>query len=124
MFSKHPQTISDYIKTAPKESQGKLREMRAIVEAVVPDAVESIKWAMPAYSYGRILVMFAGFKHHIGLYPTPAALTSMNKEIAGYKTGKGSIQFPLDKPLPKALITKIVKLRVKESVERDGKWRS
>ncbi len=117
-----PTTITEYINAAPKEARTKLREMRACLKKAAPGAKESIKWSSPAFSYKRILATFAAFKTHIGFYPTPAALNAFKKEIAKYKTGKGSIQFPYDKPLPTALITKIMKFRVKESLEKDARW--
>lgn len=123
MISKKPKTIAEYIKAAPKESQKKLREMRAIVSKVAPDAKEEIKWGMPAFSYRRILVIFGAFKKHIGFYPTPSALKSFAKDFSKYKTAKGSIQFPLDKPLPVSLIKRMTKFRVKESKEEDKKWK-
>jgi uncharacterized protein YdhG (YjbR/CyaY superfamily) len=79
---------------------------------------------MPAYSYQKILVTFAVFKHHIGFYPMPSAIEAFAKDLSKYNTAKGSVQFPLDKPLPLPLIRKIVKFRVKESVEGTIKWRS
>lgn len=119
-----PKTVAEYISTAPKESQKKLREMRALVKASAPDATEEIKWAMPMYSYKRILVGFAAFKHHIGFYPTPSAISAFTKELSKYKTAKGSVQFPLEKPLPVALIKKMTKFRVKESKQKDAKWKT
>jgi len=120
-----PKTINEYISGAPKETQARLRQMLATVRSAAPGAIEGIKWGMPALSYRRILVAFAAFRHHIGFYPTPAALKKiLKKDISKYKTGKGSIQFPLDKPLPTVLIRKITKYRVKESLEKDGKWRT
>jgi len=120
-----PKSITDYINAAPKEARQKLREMRAAVRKAAPGATESIKWGMPAFSYRRILVMFAAFQHHIGFYPTPAALKKvLAKDMAKYKTGKGSIQFPLAKPLPTTLIRKITAYRVRQSIEQDGKWRT
>lgn len=79
---------------------------------------------MPAFSYKRILVMFAAFRHHIGFYPTSSAVSAFAKELSKYHTARGSIQFPLDKPLPLPLIRKITAFRVRESVEKDGKWRT
>lgn len=79
---------------------------------------------MPAFSYRRILVTFAAHKHHIGFYPTPSAVNAFARELAAYSSAKGSIQFPLEKPLPVTLIKKITKFRVKESVEQDGRWRT
>ena len=119
-----PQTIDEYISAAPKESRAKLRQMRAAIRAAAPGATESIKWSMPAFSQRRILVMFAGFKHHIGLYPTPSAVKAFAIELARYHTAKGSIQFPLDKPLPVPLIRRITAFRVRENTEQDAKWRS
>lgn len=119
---KKAKTVSEYIASAPKDSRTKLREMRKLVKAATPGSVEGIKWGMPAYSYKRILVIFGGFQHHIGLYPTTSAMQSFLKSLRGYATSKGSIQFPLDKPLPKALIKKIIAMRVKESKDEDVRW--
>ncbi len=119
-----PKNIAGYIQTAPKESQKKLREMLACVRAAAPGAKESIKWRMPAFSYRRILVMFAGYKHHIGFYPTRSAMRAFADELSKFVTGRGSIQFPLEKPLPRALIRKITAYRVRESIEKDKKWRT
>jgi uncharacterized protein YdhG (YjbR/CyaY superfamily) len=119
-----PQSIGEYIDAAPKEARKKLREMRACVRKAAPGAKESIKWRMPAFSYRRILVMFAAFKHHIGFYPTRSAMSAFAKELSKFTTGRGSIQFPLEKPLPIALIRKITALRVRESLAKDGKWKT
>lgn len=116
-----PATVADYIKAAPKGAQKKLREMRACIRASAPGATESLKWGMPAFSHRRILVMFAAFKHHLGFYPTPSAVRAFARELSTFATAKGSIQFPLEKPLPLALIRRITLFRVRESVERDGK---
>jgi uncharacterized protein YdhG (YjbR/CyaY superfamily) len=119
-----PKTIDEYIQAAPKEAQKKLREMHACIRAAAPGAKEGLKWGMPAFSYRRILVTFAGFKKHIGFYPTPSAVTAFAKELSKFSTAKGSIQFPLEKPLPLSLVRKITAFRVKESVEQDKKWRT
>jgi uncharacterized protein YdhG (YjbR/CyaY superfamily) len=119
-----PKSIREYIDAAPKEARKKLREMRACVRKAAPGAKESIKWRMPAFSYRRILVMFAAFKHHIGFYPTRSAMSASAKELSKFTMGRGSIQFPLEKPLPLALIRKITARRVRESLEKDGKWRT
>lgn len=126
MISKkaRPKNITEYIKQAPKESQKKLREMRACIRKAVPGAKENIKWGMPAFSYQRILVMFAGYKHHIGLYPTPRGVKAFEKDLAKFHVGRGSIQFPLNKPLPLALIRKITTFRVQESIKKDRKWKT
>ena len=101
-----------------------LRAMRACIRATAPGAKESLKWGMPAFSYRRILVTFAAFKHHIGFYPTPSAVKAFATNLLRFKTAKGSIQFPLEKPLPLTLIRKITLFRVRESNEEDRKWRS
>jgi uncharacterized protein YdhG (YjbR/CyaY superfamily) len=119
-----PESITEYIKAAPKEAQKKLREMRACIRTSAPGAKEGIKWGMPAFSYRRILVTFAAFKHHIGFYPTPSAVSAFAKDLSKFATAKGSIQFPLEKPLPLPLIRKITAFRVRESIEKDGKWRT
>jgi uncharacterized protein YdhG (YjbR/CyaY superfamily) len=101
----------------------KLREMRACIRKAAPGAEESLKWGMPAFSYKRILVMFAGFRHHIGFFPTPSPLRALADDLKGFKSSKGGVQFPLEKRLPLGLVTKITKFRVKESREQDALWR-
>ena len=118
-----PTTIPEYISVAPKDAQKKLREMRAAIKTGAPGAVESLKWSMPAFSYSRILVTFATFKNHIGFYPTPSAITAFKKDLAKYKTARGSVQFPLDKPLPLTLIKRITTFRAKELRTEDKKWK-
>jgi uncharacterized protein YdhG (YjbR/CyaY superfamily) len=119
-----PKTITGYIAAAPIEAQEKLYEILTCIRAAAPGAEESLKWGMPAFSYKRILVTFAVFKHHIGFYPTVSAVKAFEKRLSKFTTAKGSIQFPLNKPLPLSLIRKITLFRVKESLEEDGKWRS
>ncbi len=122
--NKKPTTIAQYIASAPKESQEKLRQIYECIAKSAPDAQEGLKWSMPAFSYTRILVMFAGFRHHVGFYPTPSAVKAFEKELKKYKIAKGSIQFPLDTPLPLALIKKITAFRIKEEKKEGGTWRS
>jgi uncharacterized protein YdhG (YjbR/CyaY superfamily) len=119
-----PNSITEYINAAPKEARKKLREMRACIRASAPGAQESLKWGMPAFSYRRILVTFAAFRHHIGFYPTPSAVKAFADELSNFVTAKGSIQFPLEKPLPLSLIRKITAFRVRESLEEDKKWKT
>jgi uncharacterized protein YdhG (YjbR/CyaY superfamily) len=119
-----PKTISEYIAAAPPGARAKLRQMRATIRKAAPGSTESLKWSMPAFCGRRILVMFAAFQHHIGFFPTPSAMKAFAKDLKGFKTGKGSIQFPLEKPLPLALVRKITQFRVRESDERDRKWRT
>lgn len=117
-----PKTISEYIAAQPRPARAKLREMRKLILAAAPRAKQDLKWNMPAFSYDRILVMFAGFKKHIGFFPTPSAINEFKKDLAGWKFSRATIQFPLDKPLPKALIRRITKFRVTETKLRDAKW--
>jgi uncharacterized protein YdhG (YjbR/CyaY superfamily) len=119
-----PETVTEYINAAPKEAQEKLREMLACIREAAPGASESLKWGKPAFSYQRILVIFAGFKHHIGFYPTPSAMKAFAKEFAEFTRASSSVQFPLDKRLLRALIRRITAFRVRESIEEDGKWRT
>jgi uncharacterized protein YdhG (YjbR/CyaY superfamily) len=119
-----PKSIDEYIAASPKETQKKLQEMRACIRAAAPGAKEGLKWGMPAFSYRRILVTFAAFEHHIGFYPTPGAVQTFAQDLLKYKTGNTTIQFPLEKPLPLPLIRKITEFRVRESLEKDGKWRT
>jgi uncharacterized protein YdhG (YjbR/CyaY superfamily) len=98
--------------------------MHACIGKAAPGAAEALKWGMPAFSYQRILVTFAAFKNHIGFYPTPSAVGAFASELTKFVTAKGSIRFPLEKPLPLALIRKITAFRVRESVEQDKKWKT
>jgi uncharacterized protein YdhG (YjbR/CyaY superfamily) len=117
-----PTTIDEYINAAPKEAQEKLREIRDILKKVAPKATESLKWSTPVFEENRILFAYAAFKSHMNFMPTPSALEPFKKELAEYKTGKGTIQFPYDKPLPKTLIRKIAAYRAKDVRENDARW--
>jgi uncharacterized protein YdhG (YjbR/CyaY superfamily) len=119
-----PATIADYILAAPIHTRKKLREMHACIRKSAPGATGGLKWGMPAFSYKRILVTFAAFQHHIGFYPTPSAVKAFAKDLAKFKTASGSIQFPLDRPLPLPLIRKITAFRLQESLTEDKKWRT
>jgi uncharacterized protein YdhG (YjbR/CyaY superfamily) len=116
-----PVTISDYIREAPKESQKHLREIRAILKKVAPKAKEAIKWGYPVMEEKRILFSFSAFKTHINFMPTRTSVAPFKKELKAYKTGLDTIQFPHDKPLPKALIRKIATYRIKE-VRKGSLW--
>ena len=110
------ENIDDYISDFPGETQKYLNEMRELIRKLAPDSVESISYAIPTFSLNeKYLVYFAGFKNHIGLYPTPVGMEAFKEELSNYKTGKGSVQFPLNKPLPIALITKIVKYQIEQN---------
>lgn len=108
--------IDKYISSFPPEIQQILKKIRSIILSEAPEAVESITYQMPAYrTNGKILVYFAGFKNHIGLYATPSAHSAFSDELSAYKHGKGSVQFPKDKPIPYDLIRNIVKFKVLEN---------
>jgi uncharacterized protein YdhG (YjbR/CyaY superfamily) len=98
--------------------------MRKLVLAAAPGAKQDLKWGMPAFSYDRILVIFGAFKRHIGFFITTQVRKELADDLKGYKTGSSSVQFPLDKPLPRTLIRKIVKLRAAAAKGRDAKWRT
>ena len=118
-----PKTIEEYIYSSPVSIQERLWKLHESIRAAAPGATENLKWSMPAYSYQKILVTFKVWKNHIGFYPMPSAIKAFAKELANYKTAEGSVQLPNDKPLPLALIKKIVRFRVKESKEGTIKWR-
>jgi len=120
--NKKPESITEYIDAAPEAAREKLREMLACLRKAAPGAREELKWGAPALSYQRILFTFAAFKHHVALYPTPSAVKAFAEELAEFKTSSSTIQFPLDRPLPLALIEKIAAFRVQESEERDARW--
>src|SRR5687767_15610454 len=122
MAKARPTTIAEYIRAAPKDAQKALREMRATLKKAAPRATERLKWGSPAFEEKRILFAFAAFKSHLSFMPTPSAMKPFKKELAKYETGKGSIQFPYGKRLPKALIRKIAARRVKELREKDVRW--
>ncbi len=110
-------SIDEYISKFPKGVQEQLQTFRQIVKKTATGAVEAISYKMPTFKLnGRNLVHFAAFKDHIGFYPVPSGIKAFKKELSSYKQGKGSVQFPLNKPLPTGLIGKIVKFRVKEEV--------
>ncbi len=117
-----PTTVTEYIKDKPKEAQEKLRELRAILKEVAPKAKEALKWGSPVFEEDRILFAYTAFKSHINFMPTHSSLEPFKKELAEYKTGKDTIQFPYDKPLPKALIKKIAAYRARDVRENDAKW--
>ena len=113
------ETIDDYIANFPKDVQLLLQTLRRTIQAEAPEAEEAISYQMPAFRlYGKNLVYFAAAKNHIGFYPTPSGVAAFQKELAGFKTAKGSIQFPMDQPLPLPLIRKIVKFRVQSEKKK------
>jgi uncharacterized protein YdhG (YjbR/CyaY superfamily) len=122
MARQKPTTVDDYISAAPKAAQEKLHEIRSILQEVAPKATEILKWGQPVFEENRILFAYAAFKSHLNFMPTPSAMKPFEKELEKYGTGKGSIQFPYDKPLPKALIKKIAAYRAKDVRENDARW--
>lgn len=110
--------INNYIAGFPEKTQKLLEQLRATIIKSAPEAEEVISYKMPAYKLHRMLLYFAAYKNHIGFYPTSSAIKIFEKELSLFKGAKGSVQFPLDKPLPLQLITKIVKYRVKENLEK------
>ena len=113
--------MSEYIAAAPKVMQAKLRQIRAIIKLAAPKAEERISYGMPHYAYNGRLVYFAWAKHHIGFYALPTAIEAHIKELKKYQTSKATVQFPLDKPLPVALIKRLIAYRVKENSKRARK---
>ncbi|MBI5530997.1 MAG: DUF1801 domain-containing protein [Candidatus Doudnabacteria bacterium] len=111
-------TIDTYIKQFPDEVQVILKKMRETIRSVVPKAGEAIKYGMPTFILNGNLVHFAAFKNHIGFYPSPGPIVAFKKELAKFNTSKGAIQFPIEKPIPYALVKKIVRFRVKQTIEK------
>ncbi|WP_379153977.1 iron chaperone [Paenibacillus sp. sgz5001063] len=109
------ESIDDYIAKAPLEVRGKLEVVRKVIHESAPEAVEKISYQMPTFFLHGNLVHFAAFKKHIGFYPTPRGIEVFQEELAQYKGAKGSVQFPLDEPLPLDLISRIVKFRAAEN---------
>jgi uncharacterized protein YdhG (YjbR/CyaY superfamily) len=109
-------SIDEYIATFPEEVQKILAELRATIRASAPDAEERISYQMPTFALKGNLVHFAAFKKHIGFYPTPSGIQAFKHELSVYESAKGSVKFPIDKPLPLELISKIVQFRVTENL--------
>ncbi len=112
-----PSAIDQYISDFPENVRELLEQMRVTIRKAAPEAEEIISYGMPAFKQQGNLVYFAGYKHHIGFYPSSSGISEFQKDFAGYKNSKGAVQFPLDQPLPLELVTKIVKFRVKENLE-------
>jgi uncharacterized protein YdhG (YjbR/CyaY superfamily) len=114
-----PKTIDEYIENYPEEIQKRLIEFREIIREEIPEATEKISWQMPTFYYLGNVVHFAGQKRHVGLHPGPNAIEAYIDELMDYKTSKGAIQFPYDKPIPKELIKKIVRFSMEENIKRN-----
>ena len=109
--------IEEYISKYPEDIQKILQQIRTAIKKAAPKSVEVISYGMPAFKMNKVLVYFAVGKNHIGFYPTPNPIKIFSKELEGYKTSKGAIQFPLNKKIPLPLVSKITKFRVKEDLE-------
>ena len=118
--TKQIQTIDEYIGTFPKQMQEKLESVRKLIAKLAPDAQEKISYKMSTFYLNGNLVHFAAFQNHIGFYPTPNGIYGFQKELSKYKNGKGSVQFPLDEPLPMKLIERIVKYRIQKNRDKVG----
>lgn len=117
-----PTTVNEYIANAPKEAQKLLRELRAILKKVAPEAKESLKWGNPIFEENRILFAYAAYKAHINFMPTHASLEPFKKELSAFTTGKDTLQLPYDRPLPKTLIRKIAAHRARDVRKNDARW--
>lgn len=113
-----PKTIDEYIAGFPQDIQEILEKVRVTIRKAAPDAQEAIKYQMPTFTLKGNLVHFGAFKKHIGFYPVPTGIEKFKDELSVYEGGKGSVQFPLDQPIPYDLIGRIVEFRVKENLER------
>src|SRR5688500_8936239 len=116
MKAKPPETVDEYIAGFPKDVQTKLNKIRATIRKAAPGAEEKISYGIPAFTRdGDRLIYFAGFKNHTSVYPAPRSAPEFKDELARYEGGKGTVQFPLDKPIPFGLITRMVKFRAKQT---------
>ena len=112
---KQPGAIDNYISTFPTATRKALRQIRTAIKDAAPEAEEAIKYGVPTFVLNGNLVHFGGFKSHVGFFPGPSGITKFKDELSKYKGAKGSVQFPLDEPMPVALVTRIVKFRVGEA---------
>ena len=113
------QTVDEYLGSFPESTKRILKEIRKTIKKAAPSAEESISYNMPAFKFHGVLVYYAGYQHHIGFYPTPSGIEAFKKELSEYVSAKGSVQFPIDKPMPLDLISEIVKFRVEENLEKE-----
>lgn len=113
--------IDEYIAGFPRGVQERLQRLRSTIRKAAPDAEEAIKYQIPTYVWNGNLIHFAAYKNHIGLYPGSKAIENFRDELSRYKLAKGTVQFPLDKPLPVGLVTKIVKFNLKQRLDKTKK---
>ena len=121
MDKRQYKNIDEYIAGFPENIQAILQNLRRVIHEAAPEAQETISYSMPAFKQNGILVYFAAFKDHIGFFPTSSGVSAFSKELAPYDTSKGTVRFPLDKPLPVNLIKKIVKFRAQENRNKKKK---
>ena len=119
-----PKDIDEYIAGFPTEVQQVLQQVRATIRKAAPEAEEAIKYQIPTFTLNGNLVHFAAFTHHVGFYPTPDGIESFKDELSAYERAKGSVQFPLDRPMPLDLISRIVKHRVRQNDEKAPRRRT
>ena len=116
---KKPHNIDEYIAGFPNETQKILKQVRSTIRKAVSGAEETISYGIPTFNLnGQYVIYFAGYKNHVSIYPAPRAHDAFKKILSAYKGGKGTVQFPLDKPIPFGLITRIVKFRIKENAKK------
>lgn len=113
-----PETVGDYIKSFPPKTQSLLNQLRKTIRAAAPGANEVISYGIAGYKLNGMLIYFAGFKNHVSVYPAPRSAPEFKKELAGYKGGKGTVQFALDKPLPLDLVNRIIQYRLAEQEDK------
>ncbi len=118
MLTDKPASVDAYIAQFPEEVQARLQKIRATIRAAAPDAEEVISYGMPTFRQHGNLVYFAAYKNHIGFYGTPSGHEAFEKELSMYKSGKGSVQFPLDQPVPYEVIGEITKFRVENNLKK------
>ena len=124
MKDKPASSIDEYISSFPADVQKKLRDLRALIQEAAPDAVEKISYQMPTFYLNGNLVHFAAHSRHIGFYPTPSAILAFKRELSQYENARGSVQFPMEEPLPFELIRRMVRFRVEENAgKRRGRRR-
>ena len=119
MADNNSSAIDVYIATFPEQAQQAMQQIRALIHKTVPEVTETISYAMPTFNvHDHYLVYFAAYKNHIGFYPAPVNNEAFQKDFAIYKTGKGSVQFPLNKPMPMDLILKIIRFQLQENLRK------
>ena len=115
---KSPQTIDEYMDNFPAQAQTVMRQMRALIHEIAPEATEKISYGIPTFVLGQNLVHFAAYKNHIGFYPASSGIAHFEEELKDYETSKGTVRFPLDKPIPYDLVRRITEFRVAENRAR------